>query len=328
MENRGIRKVVVIGTGMMGPGIAQLFAAAGKQVTLVGRTPESLARGRSTLESNLRALQKEDLISAEEVSGTLEAVASTTDLASVASEADLVVESIVEDLPTKQALFAQLDRLCPEDRLIASNTSGLPITRISSRMDHPERAATTHFWNPPHLMPLVEIVKGERTSEETLQRLRAVLLEIGKSPVVVRKDVPGQLGNRLLHAITREAMNIVQEGIATAEEVDIAIKTGLGLRFPAYGPLEHADLVGLDLVLSIQSYLLEDLCNRTDPMPILKEKAAQGDLGARTGRGFYDWSQKDAAQVKATRDAFLMARLKDLYPRLPVSPSSRTSGSP
>ncbi|MCL4369324.1 MAG: 3-hydroxyacyl-CoA dehydrogenase family protein [Chloroflexi bacterium] len=176
------------------------------------------------------------------------------------------------------------------------------------------RAATTHFWNPPHLMPLAEIVQGMRTSEETVRRLREVLIQVGKSPVVVRKDVPGQLGNRLLHAITREAMNIVQEGIATAEEVDTAIKTGLGLRFPVYGPLEHADLVGLDLLLSIQSYLFEDLCNRTDPMPILREKTAQGDLGARTGRGFYDWSRKDADQVKATRDAFLMARLRDLYP--------------
>ncbi len=314
MDTPPIQQVVVIGTGMMGPGIAQIFAAAGKRVTLVARSTESLARGHATLKANLRALEKEGLISGLEASRTLEAIATTTDLASVASRADLVVESIVEDLPTKQALFAQLDRLCPQQTLIASNTSGLPITKISADMRLPERAATTHFWNPPHLMPLVEIVQGMRTSEETVRRLREVLIQVGKSPVVVRKDVPGQLGNRLLHAITREAMNIVQEGIATAEEVDTAIKTGLGLRFPVYGPLEHADLVGLDLLLSIQSYLFEDLCNRTDPMPILREKTARGDLGARTGRGFYDWSRKDADQVKATRDAFLMARLKDLYP--------------
>ena len=314
MGSQSIKRVAVLGTGMMGPGIAYSFAAAGRQVTVWGRTEESLARGRKSTEAIMATLQSAGLFTAAEASLALETISGTTDLTSAVADADLVVESIAEDLPTKQALFAQLDRLCPETTIIASNTSGLPITRISAEMEHPERTATTHFWNPPHLVPLVEIVKGERTSDETLQRLRELLTEIGKSPVVVRKDVPGQLGNRLLHAITREAMAIVQEGIATAEEVDTAVKTGLGLRFPVYGPLEHADLVGLDLVLSIQSYLLSDLCNVTEPVSILKEKAAQGDLGAKTGRGFYDWSQKDAAQVKATRDAFLMARLKDLYP--------------
>jgi len=314
VDGRDIRNVVVIGTGMMGPGIAQIFAVAGKKVTLVGRSPASLDRGRATLESNLRAMEGATLIAPDEAARTLGAVHGTTDLASAVKEADLVVESIVEDLTAKRSLFAQLDSLCPTDAIIASNTSGLPITHIAAEMARPERAATTHFWNPPHLMPLVEIVKGERTSDDTVERLRQLLTEAGKRPVVVRKDVPGQLGNRLLHAITREAMNIVQEGIATAEEVDTAVKSGLGFRFPVYGPLEHADLVGLDLVLSIQSYLFEDLCNRTEPMPILREKAAQGDLGAKTGRGFYDWSRKDATQVKAARDAFLMARLKDLYP--------------
>ncbi|MHB0870524.1 MAG: 3-hydroxyacyl-CoA dehydrogenase family protein [Chloroflexota bacterium] len=314
MDGEDIQRVVVVGTGMMGPGIALCFATAGKRVTLVGRSEESLARGRATLEAGLRTLQGADLISAEEVAGALQGVVGTTDLASAASEADLVVESIVEDLPSKQALFAQLDRICPRQTLITSNTSGLPITRISAGISHPERTATTHFWMPPHLIPLVEIVQGERTSEETVQRLRKLLAGIGKRPVVVRKDVPGQLGARLLGAITREAMSIVQEGIASAEEVDTAIKTGLGLRFPVYGPLEHADLVGLDLVLSVHSYLPQELCNSPEPLPILREKAARGELGARTGRGFYDWSEKSAEQVKAARDAFLIARLKDLYP--------------
>jgi len=314
VESREIRRVVVIGTGMMGPGIAQIFALAARRVTLVGRSPQALERARTTLESNLQAMEAAGLVSPGEGHAALEAIALSTDLEGAAEGADLVVESIVEDLGTKQELFARLDRLCRFDALITSNTSGLPITRIAAGMARPERAATTHFWNPPHLVPLVEIVKGERTSDDTVERLRRLLSDVGKRPVVVRKDVPGQLGNRLLHAITREAMHIVQEGIATAEEVDTAVKCGLGLRFPVYGPLEHADLVGLDLVLSIQSYLLEDLCNRTDPMPILRDKAQRGELGAKTGHGFYDWIAKDPDQVKATRDAFLMARLKDLYP--------------
>ncbi|MGE5618699.1 MAG: 3-hydroxyacyl-CoA dehydrogenase family protein [Sphingomonadaceae bacterium] len=309
-----IQRVVVIGTGMMGPGIALAFATAGKTVVLAGRSQESLARGLSTLEAGLRTLQDAELLSPEEASLARGRVEGTADLPAAASTADVVVESIVEDLPTKQALFAQLDRLCPPQALITSNTSGLPISRITAEMSRPERAATTHFWMPPHLIPLVEIVRGERTSEDTVLRLRALLTQIGKRPVVVRRDVPGQLGNRLLGAITREAMAIVQEGIATAEEVDTAIKTGLGLRFPVYGPLEHADMVGLDLVLSVHSYLLQDLCNSPEPLAILREKAARGELGARAGRGFYDWSKKSPDEVKATRDAFILARLKDLYP--------------
>lgn len=317
MDGQPIHRVVVIGTGMMGPGIVLCFAAGGKQVTLIGRSRESLARGQAAIEANLRTLQQEGLLSEEEVLRTLASIHGSTDLAAAVAAADLVVESIPEDLPAKQALFAKLDRLCPEHALITSNTSGLPITQISAAMDRPERAATTHFWMPPHLVPLVEIVKGERTSEETAQRLRETLAQIGKRPVVVQKDVPGQLGARLLAAITREAMYLVQEGIASVEEVDTAIKTGLGLRFPVYGPLQHADFAGLDLVLAVHSYLFKDLCNSTEPLPILKEKAAQGELGTKTGHGFYDWTERDPEQARATRDGFLMARLKDLYPPRP-----------
>jgi 3-hydroxybutyryl-CoA dehydrogenase len=305
---------VVIGTGMMGPGIAQGFATAGKRVTVVARSQESLDRGRSSVEAILRSLQTAEFITQDEMSHTLQSITISTDMEAAVSAADLVVESIVEDLPTKQALFARLDRLCPLSTIITSNTSGLPITRISAEMGHPERAATTHFWMPSHLVPLVEIVMWERTSEDTAQRLREVLSEIGKRPVIVRKDIPGQLGARLLAAITREAMYLVQEGVASAEEVDTAIKTGLGLRFPVYGPLEHADMAGIDLVHTTESYTFPALCNSTETLPILNEKLERGELGARTGKGFYDWTQRDPAQFRAQRDAFLMARLKDLYP--------------
>ena len=313
-STRAIQRVTVIGTGMMGPGIAMCFAAGGKQVTLAARGKVSLARGRSNLESCLRDLEAEELLTAGEVSAAMGRVDFSTDIPGAAAGSDLVVESIAEDLAAKQALFAELDKVCTLGTIIASNTSGLRITDISALMSHPERAATTHFWLPPHLMPLVEIVKGGRTSDETAQALKAVLTEIGKRPVVVRKDVPGQLGSRLLSAITREAMYIVQEGIASAEEVDTAIKTGLGLRFPVFGPLDHADVAGLDLVLAVHSYLFKELCNATEPLPILKEKVENGDVGARAGHGFYDWTQRDVAQTKAARDAFIKARLKDLYP--------------
>lgn len=315
-----IERVTVIGMGMMGPGIAMCFAAGGRQVTMTGRTEASLGRGHAVLEACLRDLEGEGLLSAAAVSGALGRVKLSTDTLAAAAGSELVVESIVEDLPTKRALFAELDRVCPPSTIITSNTSGLRITDISAGMARPERAATTHFWLPPHLMPLVEIVKGERTSDETALALKAVLTEIGKRPVVVRKDVPGQLGSRLLSAITREAMYIVQEGIASAEEVDTAIKTGLGLRFPVFGPLDHADVAGLDLVLAVYSYLFKELCNATEPLPILTKKVEDGDVGARTGHGFYDWTQRDAAETKAARDAFIKARLKDLYPPRATGP--------
>lgn len=199
----------------------------------------------------------------------------------------------------------------PKAAIFASNTSGLPISRIAEVLENPRRAATTHFWNPAHLMPLVEIVKGERTSDETVARLRSLLDGAGKQTVVVLKDVPGQLGNRLLHALFREAFHIVQEGIASVEDVDLAIKTGPGLRFPAYGLLEHADMIGLDMQLAIDSYLFAELCNLAEAPALLEELVARGDLGARTGRGLYDWSGKDADAVRARRDRFIIDRLKE-----------------
>lgn len=316
-----IERVVVIGTGIMGPGIAQSFAAGGRETVLVSRSEDGLGRGLEAIRSNLRAMEDAGLISGEDAAMVQAALRGSTDLEGAAATADLVVECVIEDLPTKRALFTRLDRVCPRHALIASDTSGLRISDITTDMAHPERAATTHFWNPPHLMPLVEIVKGERTSDETLEALRMVLLDVGKRPVVVRKDMLGQLGNRIWHAVKREAMNIIQEGIATVEEVDTAIKTGFGLRLPVFGALEHTDFVGTDLNLYIHEYLFPDLCNSAEPLAIEREMVERGDLGVKTGKGFYDWSQRDAAEVKRVRDSFLMAMARDLYP--PVRPTQR-----
>lgn len=319
MDTSSIRNVVVIGTGIMGPGIALGYAAGGRQVTIVARTEESAARGRDSVEGFLQALEEEGLFSPRDSALTLDKLDTSTDLESAVRDADLVVESIVERLETKRALFTRLDSICRPETILTSNTSGLRITEIAAGMSRPERAATTHYWNPSHLMPLVEIVKGERTSQGTVDLLHALLTEIGKRPAMVRKDVPGQLGNRIFHAIRREAMYIVQEGIATAEEVDMAVKMGFGLRFPVHGPLEHADLNGLEMSLAIHSYIVGDLCRDPEPMAILREKVARGETGAKAGKGFYDWSQRSPVEVRRVRDRFLMARVKEMYP--PKRPS-------
>jgi len=313
--------IAVIGTGMMGPGIAAILALAGHRVTLFGRTDASLERGLQAASTAMDTLCREGLATRERSATNLEG---TTHLREAIAQAEFVFESIVEDLSAKQLLFQELEALAPQDAIFASNTSGLPITKIAEALHNPERAATTHFWNPPHLMPLVEIVKGERTSDDTVRELKNVLDGAGKQTVVVLKDVPGQLGNRLLHALFREAFHIVHEGIASVEDVDLAIKSGPGLRFPAYGLLEHADMIGLDMQLAIDSYLFAELCNLAEAPKLLEERVARGDLGARTGRGLYDWSTKDATDVRARRDQFIIDRLKDRRaresPRDPAQP--------
>src|ERR1051326_7263226 len=267
---------------MMGPGIAVCLVLAGHEVCVFGRSPPSLERGLAAARGGLDVLGREGLAAAAQSAGAPERLRGTTDLARAVAHAEFVFESIVESLEEKQRLFGELEQAASPSAIFASNTSGLPISRIAEGMHHPSRAATTHFWNPPHLMPLVEIVRGEQTSDDTIERLRALLDGAGKQTVVVLKDVPGQLGNRLLHALFREAFHIVQEGIASVEDVDLAIKNGPGLRFPAYGLLEHADMIGLDMQLAIDSYLFAELCNLAGPPTLLEERVARGDLGARS----------------------------------------------
>jgi 3-hydroxybutyryl-CoA dehydrogenase len=313
-------EIVVVGTGMMGPGIAACLALAGNRVCVYGRSVESLERGLAAARADIELLQREGLTDSDgEVHGT-------NDLSSALSNAEFVFESIVEDLGEKQRLFGEVERSAPSTAIFASNTSGLPISRIADALEHPERAATTHFWNPAHLMPLVEIVKAEQTSDQTVAKLRHLLDAAGKQTVVVLKDVPGQLGNRLQHALYREAFHIVHNGIATVEDVDRAIRYGFGLRFPAYGLMEHADMVGLDMMLAIDGYLFSALCSDDKPLALLEEHAARGEMGVRSGRGLYDWSAKSAADVRARRDQFIIDRLKDRPAR--ESPRDRVQPEP
>ncbi|MCL4466252.1 MAG: 3-hydroxyacyl-CoA dehydrogenase family protein [Chloroflexi bacterium] len=310
MEEQTIRRALVIGTGLMGPGIAYSLAAAGCQVSLYARTEQSVAKGLRSVTAGVETLVQGGCLAAASGAERLARIAGTTDLATAAGQADLVTESIVEDLAVKQELFSRLEGLCPAQTILTSNTSGLPATAIAEPLRRPERFAVTHFWNPPHLMPLVEVVKGARTAEETVQSLVALLRGAGKKPVVVRKDTPGQLGNRLFHALIREAFWVVQEGIASAEDVDTAVKNGLGRRFPVYGVLEHQDVVGLDMVLAIQTYMCQALCNETAPAQLLRDKVAAGELGVKSGAGVYDWRVKDVKEVTRKRDNFLVELLK------------------
>ena len=304
------KTAVVIGTGMMGPGIAATLAAGGVETTIVSRDARKAGLAVDKARADVRLLVDNGLRSPAHIA----ALNGAADLENAVASADLVIESAPEDMELKQALFAHLDRIAKPDAVLASNTSGLSITAIASRSEHPERILTAHFWNPPHLMPLVEIVKGERTYDAVAQWLFELLEHCGKTAVLIQKDRPGQLGNRLQMALLREACAIVEQGIASVEDVDRAAKAGFGLRLPAYGIFEHQDAVGLDMGLGILDYIAHDLYSEPRAPDYYREKVAAGKLGAKTGEGFYLWGAqqggRDIGEVKRRRDEFVLDCLK------------------
>ncbi len=305
-----IKNAVVAGSGQMGPGIAYTLAFVGCQTKIFARTPGSVERGMAAFSHLLDLLRAEGLVAVARADEISTLVSGTVDLDQAVLQADLVIESIPENLQLKQEFFGRVEKSCSDETILASNTSGLPATDISVFLEHPERFAVTHFWNPPHLMPLVEVVKGEKTTMATVETLSDLFKRAGKKPVTVLKDTPGQLGNRLFQALLREAVHIVEEGIASVEDVDTAVRNGLGRRFPVYGPLEHNDVVGLDTLYAIQSYICASLCSNTEPAALLRKKFEDGDLGVKSGRGFYDWQARQSSELIDKRDRFLLQLMK------------------
>lgn len=293
MSIHGAEHIAVIGGGMMGSGIAQIFAAAGHQVTLHDVYPEVLQRAPSIVRGNLTFLLENGLFEGG-VEDAVGRVATTTDLEQAVAGADFVFECVFESLELKQQVFEDLDRACPPETILASNTSVMSITEIGSRARLKDRVVGTHFWNPPYLIPLVEVVRTEHVAPEVVDKTIQLLRSVGKHPIDCKKDVPGFVANRLQHALWREAISIVEHGIADAATVDESIRYGFGIRLPILGPLENADMVGLDLTLSIHDYILPHLESSPDPSPLLRETAAAGDLGFKTGRGFQKWTPAEA----------------------------------
>jgi 3-hydroxybutyryl-CoA dehydrogenase len=304
-------KAVVVGTGMMGPGIALSLAVAGIETSLVSRSAEGAHRGLVKAKDQLGILRDHGLISAEQFKIGNSYLTSAFVLDNLLPTSDLVIESIPEDLHLKQELFEHLDAMASKRTILSSNTSGISISKIAERIKNPERVVAAHFWNPPHLMPLVEIVMGKHTDEAIALQLMEIVSRCGKTPVLVRKDTPGQLGNRLLQALVREAIHVVKDGIASVEDVDLVVKRGFGLRMPVWGILEHADAVGLDLVKSVQNYVLPHLNNETSASPLLAEKLSRGETGVKAEKGFYDWKVRDIQATKTRRDEFLIGFLKE-----------------
>lgn len=307
---RHINKISVIGAGLMGHGIAQVFALNGYQVNLLDTQDDILSAAVAKIRSNLQLMAQKGIGQPENIEPALDRITLTSDL-SKAAEAQFVVEAVSENLELKQKVFQDLDAICSQDTILTSNTSVISITEIAEKSKYRQRILGTHFWNPPYLIPLVEVIKGDETSEQTMDTTFDLLSAVGKHPVRVNRDVPGFVGNRLQHALWREAISIVENGIAEPAVVDEVVKFGFGLRLPILGPLENADMVGLDLTLAIHDYILKHIEKSPGPSPLLKEKVKKGDLGFKSGKGFQEWPPEEVKKSQKRLQEYLLHLAKN-----------------
>ena len=289
------QQIAVIGAGLMGHGIALTLARAGQYVALTDPDEDTLKSAPRRISDSLKVLGADK----DRIARALKMIELCSSVGSAVRKADFVFEAAPEKLDLKRQIFADIEQHAPEHAVLASNTSVIQITRIMQGLNRPERALGTHWWNPPHMIPLVEVIKTEWTDAEVADRMFALLADAGKTPVMVEKDVPGFIGNRLQHALWREAVSLVERGICDAEAVDTVVKSCFGRRLAVLGPLENADLVGTDLTLDIHENVLFDLESRQGPSPYLKQLVEEGKLGMKSGQGFRKWTEAEAEAVRA-----------------------------
>ncbi|MCF2904658.1 3-hydroxyacyl-CoA dehydrogenase NAD-binding domain-containing protein [Octadecabacter sp. CECT 8868] len=303
------RDIAVIGAGLMGHGIALTFARAGCHVYITDPMAETLATVKDRVAESLKLMGVDEL----ECECVLAKIRPVDTLAAAVSGATAVFEAAPEKLELKQSIFAQLEEHAPEDAILASNTSVIQISKIMEGLTTRHRAVGTHWWNPPHMIPLVEVIKTEWTDPSVAQCMHDLLAEAGKTPVMVEKDVPGFIGNRLQHALWREAISLVENGICSAKAVDDVVKASFGRRLAVLGPLENADLVGIELTHDIHAQVLFDLETTPDPSPYLQKLRDEGRDGMASGKGFRDWNEGDLEATKA-RVAQHLKKLEAILP--------------
>ena len=304
-----IKNIAIIGAGMMGKMLAFVFASH-YNVGVYDIQPVDLD---ADIREGTKELVEKGVISSEELERRLSQIRFTTQMDdSLISDADIVVEAVFEDMQLKQKIFAQLEDVCRESCIFCTNTSVMSPSEISRGLRHRERFCATHFWNPPHLIPLVEVVMSDATGPEIAQIVMDVLTKVGKKAVLCKKDVPGFIANRLQHALWREAIYMVENGIADAKTVDDACKFGPGLRWPVLGPMENSDLVGIELTYNIHNYILKSLADNHEPSHLLKEMLDRGDLGMKSGKGWQSWTPEQAAQLAADLREYLVDKQKNM----------------
>lgn len=290
----------------MGHGIAQIFASHGHAVRIMDKDATKLESALVQVDKNLTTMREHGISFSNTNAEIVGRITACTDLDDACEASDFVFEAVFEDMTLKQNIFAELDALCPKDTILCSNTSVMSITAIASKAHNRERIVGTHFWNPPYLIPLVEVVKADDCTQETVDKTFDLLKAVGKNAVKVNKDVPGFVGNRLQHALWREAFALIDEGICDAETVDEVIKSGPGLRWPILGPVENADMVGLDLSKAIHDYILPHI--NADPTPAkgLLEHVEKNELGFKTGQGYFTWSEEEIQTSRERLSNYLL----------------------
>lgn len=298
MSRGNIATIAVIGSGLMGHSIAQEFAVAGFNVWMNDTSDERLATAMAHIDRNLAMLRDAGRISSEQAAAAPDRLRVTTSLQEAARQADVVIEAVFEDLDLKRRIFADLDRLCPAHAILASNSSSFMPGKLASATSRPDRVLVAHYFNPPHLLPLVELMRGEATSDETLATMVDLYEFIGKRPAVIHKEAPGFIANRLQMAIFREALHIVEAGIATPRDIDLVIRNSIGRRWAVAGVFELLELIGWDLALAVAAEIMPDLESRPEPPSLLREQVASGDLGVKSGKGFYDWTPESAEELR------------------------------
>lgn len=303
-----IKRVLVVGAGTMGHSLAMVFAQGGYEVDLVDVNSELLTKALSLIRSNLNTLSKMKMIPPHSVPKTLDRIYPSTSL-DVAAKADFVIEAISENPKAKRKLFRSLDQICPSRTILASNTSYLNIF-VLAKTNRPQKVLITHWWAPPHLIPLVDMVQGPLTSRETVETIRRLLVKLGKTPVVMKKFIPGYIVNRLQRAMAREIFYLLDHGYATARDIDTAVKNSLGIRIPVVGVVQRYDFTGLDLALTFEKNPSIHLVSKNIVPKTLAHLVRKGHLGVKSEKGFYDYSSRKISDVLRERDIKLIDTLK------------------
>jgi len=306
-----IRNVTIVGAGTMGHSLAQSFARAGHHVWLHDLNDEILIKARQLIAANLRTLAEAQLLDASEQSPALGRIRTTTSIAEAAENADFVIEAASEDATVKKEIFHTLDEVSPPGAILASNTSYLDIFQFVDT-GRPDKVLITHWFAPPHIVPLVEIVRGPRTSDETVDRIRTLLIAMGKKPIVISKFLPGFIANRLQSAMTNEALYLLDNGYATPEEIDMAVKSGFGLRIPILGVVKRMDYGGLDLTQKIIANAQYQPPSRRTRSETVDDLVSQGKLGVKSGSGFYEYGGRNSEEIMQERDLKLIKLKKFL----------------